>query len=967
MVNGTDANDLPLNTPLIIVSPDAIAEFRLVTNTLNPEFGRNSGAILNAVTRGGTNAFHGSAFEFFRDTSLNARNFFGAPGQAVIFHQNQFGGTVGGPIKKDKAFFFFSYQGTRNRNPGGGGSVTVFSTAERGGIFPALATSTGTSPFPMVGEDGKTYPAGTPYAPPGCPKDPQTGKPSDCATLFPNGHIPTSNFNSVASGLMNKFVPLPNQGVNSFLFNAVNGTKAHQLMGRVDLARAAKDNIFVNWFWQTAPASAQLPFTGANLPGFDQVSTSHQHQWTASWTHILSDRMLNEARFGYTRLNFGAVFPQTPTLPSSAGFSGITPQNPGGAGLPLVTVSGLFTLGFSNNGPQPRIDQTYQVTDNISWTVGRHALKFGFDMRRFQVYNPFSANNNGNFTFAATGPYTTGLAGVDFLLGIPDSYLQGTGDVIDARAQQYYSYAQDQFRIRPNLTLTFGVGWQIDTALSDIYHENHATVAFRPGLQSRLFPTAPLGYVFQGDINNAAGSTAWKQFGPRFGFAWSPDWGWLSGGSGKMSIRAGYGIYFNRSEEEMTLQFLQSPPFGFGSGGIGDAAGNPQFANPWCDIKTGKCIGNKFPASTSPPFGSSVDFTQYEPLGISVLDPTFKSPYAQNWNLTLERQLRGDTILSVAYVGASAHRLVASYELNLGTNPTGCAANPTCVTNRGNQNLFFPNNFRYPGDIFGGIGMISSIGNSNYNALQLRVEKHFSKGLQFLAAYTWAHAIDNGSSFENTGFGTAQGFNVYNQAALRGDSAFDARHRFVFSYTYELPFRHMAGFSKLPSRLTEGWKITGITAFQSGFPINVYDGGLRGLICTNWNYYACPDRPNSLGSAQFADPRTSTFVNGVAGGTTSRDHYFFNPNTFAREAFGTYGNQGRNNFHGPGLNNFDFALFKDTKLTESTRIELRFEFFNFFNHTQFNTPTANINSTNFGRVTTARDPRFVQLAAKVYF
>ncbi|MDD5542310.1 MAG: carboxypeptidase regulatory-like domain-containing protein [Acidobacteriia bacterium] len=943
MINGTDANDIPLNTPLVVPSPDAIGEFRLVTNTLNPEYGRNSGGILNAVTKSGTNQFHGSAFEFFRDTSLNSRNFFAK--SAVIFHQNQFGGTIGGPIKKDHTFFFVSYQGTFNRIPQGVGNANVFTNDERNGIFPKLAASNNTSPFPLKGENGTIYPAGTPYS-----------------TIFPTGHIPLSDFNSISAKLMNTFVPPPNSGLRSFLFNPITVGHTNQWIARVDHNISAKDNLFVNWFWQTNPNADTLPFTGSNLPGFGEFATRHIQQYTAGWTHIINDHMLNEARFGYTRFNFLAVQPTNPTLPSSFGFQ-INPNNTSGAGLPVIAVTGLFTLGFSDNGPQPRIDQTYEATDNFTWTVGKHALKFGFDMRRFQVANPFFFLNGGHFDFGGNGSFSTGVPGADFLLGIPDDFSQGSGDFIDARAQQYYTYAQDQWKIRPNLTITYGVGWQIDTPMNDVAHNGNATVAFRPGQQSTLFPTAPKGYVFSGaDVNNAAGSTYYGQFGPRAGFAWSPDWGWLSGGPGKLSIRAGYGIYFNRSEEEMTLQFLASPPFGLASTAIGDVGGSPSFANPFCDISGAGCIPNKFPFS-APAAGSKIDFGFFEPLSISTLDPNFRSPYAENYNLTVERELPSSMIFSLAYVGSVAHKLSVETESNPNINVAACAANPTCVKFRSIQNIVFPNHYKFPGDVFGSVGTITSAGNSNYNSLQARLDKHFSNGMQFLASYTWAHSIDNGSGFENSGFGGGRGpgMDPFNFNRNHGDSSFDARQRFVFSYVYAIPsVRKFSAFSRWPSRLTDGWRITGITTFQTGFPFNPTQSGRSSLQCTVFTFYSCPDRPNVAGPAPTLDPRSATF-NGLS-------NYWFNPAAFSAEAIGTIGNAARGVLHGPGVNQFDFALFKDTKITEGTSVEMRFEFFNVFNHTQFGQPSNNFNSpSTFGRIFSAADPRLIQLGLKIYF
>jgi carboxypeptidase family protein len=972
LINGIDANDLPLNTPLEIPSPDAIAEVRMVTNTINPEYGRNSGAILNAVTKSGTNKFHGSAFEFYRDPFLNARNFFlPKPDQ---FHQNQFGGTVGGPIWKNRTFFFFSYQGTRNRQPVlagrgfAGGTTPVFTAGQRNGNFPDIPTNTPTlatpllSPFPLVGENGTTYPANTPYS-----------------TIFPTGSIPAVDFNPISLNLI-KFMPPPNFGANEFSWNPISRNRDDQYITRIDHTFNSKDSIFGYWLIEPAKTLRDESFSGGSLPGFGQRDISHIQHYTLSWNHTFGSNALNDLRVGYNRLNFVSTDPISPVQPSSVGFTGINPQDPAGAGITSVQILGFYppagqsTFGFSYNGPQPRIDQTYQVTENFSKIVGRHTMKFGFEMRRAQVENPFFFVNNGYFGFFASGPFTTGDAGADFLLGIPDSYFQSSGGFIDARTREYYSYAQDQFKIRPNLTLTYGLGWEIDTPLTDIFNHSVALNAFRPGQQSTVFPTAPTGLVFPGDKGISASTyhTRWSQLGPRAGFAWSP------GGSSRWSVHGGAGIYYSVPEEELTLNNLQAPPFSLTDFGIGDILGAPSFAAPFTDIRGASAptpsIPNKYPF-TPPAAGSNVDFTFYEPFTLNVMDPNFQVSSSYNYNLIVERELPGAMILTVGYVGLQARHLVTRYELNPagrapGVNPT-CAATPGCgPTNLG---AFVPQTFRYPQTntfgslIYGSIGQQATDANSNYNSFQTTLTKRLSHGLNFRAIYVWSHSLDPISSFEDVG-GNGEP-NPFNPRSNYGDSSFDARHRFVFSYAYELPsVRRFNAFQGVPSRLTDGWRIAGATTFQTGFPIGLIDSSDNSFICYSLvTKYGCPDRPNVLGPVKIVNPRSSSLVNATQGGTTAQDHYYFNPNSFSPESPGVLGDAGRNFFHGPGINNFDFALFKDTKVTENTKIELRFEFFNFFNHVQFNSPVGDVNDPNFGRVLSANPPRIIQLAAKFYF
>ncbi|MGA2629582.1 MAG: carboxypeptidase-like regulatory domain-containing protein [Terriglobia bacterium] len=957
MVNGTDSNDLALNTPLVIPSPDAIAEVSMITNTINPEYGRNSGAILNAVTKSGSNSFHGSGFDFYRDPFLNARNFFLPRAQ---FHQNQYGGTIGGPIRKDHTFFFFSYQGTRNRSPiapgrgFAGGTTTVFTSDQRSGLFPALSSSENTSPFPLVGEDGTTYPAGTPYS-----------------TIFPTGQIPTADMSSIATNLVTTYMPAATVGSDTFSWNPISITKNSQYITRIDHNFSSRDALSGYWFIQPSAATDDEPFYGGSLPGFGESQTSRINHMNLTWNHTFGGNMINEARIGYNRFGFNTVNPVKSVLPSTFGFD-INPQSAAsGAGLPCIDMdqyeppSGACLFGFSYNGPQPRKDQTYQVSDNFSWVKGRHTVKMGFDMRRAQVWNPFYFVNNGYYSLYGIGAYSTGDEAADFMLGIPDFYEQTSGGVIDARTQQYYSYFQDEWKIRPNFTFTYGIGWQINTPQDDIFNGGVAINAFRPGQQSTVFPSAPEGLLFPGDkgISTSSYSNKYNHFGPRLGFAWSPD------AARKWSIRAGFGVYFNQIEEEVTLQNLQSPPFSLTDFGILDKGGSPGFANPYVDIADPTfSIPNKFPFTPPKPGDANVDFGFFEPMILKVFDPNFTTPTAYNYNFTIQRELPSATILQVGYVGHQGRHLEQRYEINPpgqspGVNPDAVAAGAT----PGLLGYYAPDTFRYDPLTFASIGLQATDGTSNYNSLQILVTKKTTHGLDFQSSYTWSHSLDSTSSVENAGRGTSP--NPFIRRLNYGDSGYDARHRFVISYSYLIPsIRRCDSFRAVPSRLVEGWRFAGTTTLQTGFPLGLSDASAASLTCWNaYSSYGCSDRPNVVGPVKISDPRNTNLVNATHGGTTTRGNYYFDPNSFAPEAPGVIGDAGSNFFHGPGINNWTFGLYKDTKITESTKIELRFEFFNLFNHTQFTSVGTNINSSTFGRATAALDPRLIQLAAKFYF
>jgi hypothetical protein len=1011
LINGMDSSDIALNTPNILPSPDALSEFRVVTSTINPEYGRNSGAILSAAIKSGTDSFHGDAFWFYRDTSLNGRSFFQAT--PSIYHQNLFGGTIGGPVWKKHTFFFFSYQGSRFTQPQTFALPTVPPAAETGGDFSAspcavagtcafIAKSTKSSAIPLFGDSASPCPvsagtpcvAGTPYA-----------------KLFSTNVIPTQDFNTVAAGLATKFVPAPNFGTNKFTFNPTEAGKTDQYLFRIDQTFNSRDSIWFYGLFESDPRTDTLPFVGGTLPGFGETQKVHDKEFVGAWQHLLGSDILNEFRMGYQRLNFDAVVPETVTPPSSVGFSGINPQNLAAAGIPLVTVTGQdsnFALGFSQFGPQPRVDEIYQAGDSLSLVHGKHTIKFGFEGRRFEVHNPFFSQNNGSFTFGSTGPFSTGNSYADFLLGVPDNYVQSSGNIIDARAYELYSYVQDQLKLKPNLTLTYGIGWDINTPLSNLTNHGLAINCFTPFQQSTVFPTAPQGLLFPGDqgCNSSGYTTHYNDFGPRVGLAWSPDWGWISGGPGKLSIRAGFGLYYNRGEEELTLQFLTDPPFGLGSGGIGGVGGSPSFAAPFTDarcisqsgnpIAGGLCAGlanpsipNPFPF-TAPKPGAAVNWASYEPFGLATIDPNFRAPYAENYNVTIQRELPSQTILTVAWVGSMGHRLETWLERNPG-QPGQCAAVAACVGNPFNE-WQAPYNLQpfhqFDSTVFGSIGTMSSLGHSNYNAFEVNVNKHVSHGLNFIASYTYSHALDNSSSFEDRAF-NGLGMDPFNLNRYYGSSSYDARQRLVIDYSYLIPKIPGTTSNGILDKVVNGWRIAGITTFQTGLPVTVYNQ-VAGVLGTSSGtcpgtpvetvFVSCWDTVNFNGPLVKENPRapgnlwfnTSAFSMAcapvlIAAGTCTGTP-ITNPQTG--------GDAGRNFFHGPGIQQWDFQLTKVFQITESKSIQLRAEVYNIFNHANFgNIPSNGGPDGNladgpgaFGVITGIQGlPREVQLAAKFYF
>jgi hypothetical protein len=989
VINGADTNDLPLNTISFQPNIDALQEFNLLTGPLNAEYDRNSGAIISTSIKQGTNHFHGDVFEFYRDTFLNTRNFFQKNPITLptpTFHQNIFGGTIGGPVLKDKLFFFFGYQGTRQAIPQTGsnngatyGNVRVFSAAQLAGNYSGTTFTNNVIPATI--------------SIPGCTSGVTTFK-----TCFASGQVPVSAFNPVATNLVKTYVPAPNSGANGYTYNPIQANRFNQYIGRFDFTPTQKNQFYFVAIHEHQDQTRTLPFTGATIPGFGDFSTTDIYQFSTGWVRQISSTTVNDLEVHYTRFNFDTVEPQHVVQPSSLGFS-ITPQIAAAASVPTIAINGantsqpLFTLGFSTNGPQPRIDQVYQANDSFSKVFGHHNLKFGYDWRKYLVKNPFGARNSGSYTFITTGNnFTTGDAGLDFLLGIPSTYAQGSGAYISAYAFLNYMYAQDSWKATSNLVLSYGLGWQIDTPLHNLQFGGIGVTCFIPGQQSNVFLTAPRNLNYPGDpgCNNASGATTrYTGFGPRFGFAWTPEIGLFSGGNArKLSIYGGYGIYYNRTEEESSLQNLSDPPFGQNSNGAVDNGGvtNPGFANPFQNLNVAGPAGiypNKFPF-VPPTAGASPNFAPLTPFSLSQYNPAFRSPYSENIQLSIERELPGRAVARMSYVGTFGRHNQAVIEGNPETQAghDACLADPKCsgtltttaLRNQQSRNYPTHTQYGYPNskglNDFVSMGFISSISSSNYNSLQLYLNKGFTHGLQLQASYTFAHSLDDASSFEGSGFGGTNGrtYNQFFKGLNYGNSAFDTRHRFVIAPIYEVPFKKGGGLFSPYNLLLSGWQFSGIATFATGQPFDIYASATsNSLWCSSSStFYPCPDIANQTAPLIRGNLRK---MNVNSSGASNNTTTFFQTSTFAPEAIGSFGNIARNRYHGPGINNTNFIIAKNFALSSDgvRTLQIRMESDNVFNHTQFLNPTANFSSGNFGLVTSAASGRQTQLAAKIYF
>ncbi len=993
IVNGSDSEeDVNMGTA-IIPNLDSIAEFRILTSNFDAEYGEFSGGQINVITKSGTNAFHGDLFEFLRNTDLDARNYFSPTRGAFI--QNQFGGTLGGPLQRNKIFFFSDYQGTRQRQGVDTGLIPVPSDQDRTGNLSDLASAFSTTqivngqplsvPTTVTGPGWATtlskdlkYPvsAGEPYYFPGC-SNTNYSSTSTTACVLPRLQIPATAWAAPARNLL-QYIPAPNQPGNFFATSANNqALRDDKGSFRID-ANTGWGLISGYYFLDDYSLNNPYPVAqgGANVPGFNALYLGRAQLFGLGDTKTLNPTTVNEFHFSYMRAYNDLGKPQggLGTSLASQGFltsSGapsivaLAPQDQGIENL----VFNNFSTG-TNTNELKQANNTFQWLDNLSKVIGSHTLKVGGEFHYDQVNVHPIAQFNGNFLFTGS---ETGVDFADFLLGIPSQYNQSQLNPFYGRNKYAGIFAQDSWHVTSNLTLNYGLRWDRIEPWYEKYNQISTT---EPGKQSVVFPGAPAGILYPTDPGvRRTLAPPGDEFSPRLGLVYSPDladetWlGRILGTSGKTSFRAGFGIYYT-SIEALTLGVLAAnAPYGT----TYTSPAPPQFADPFVTASSGQNLGQYFPVTFAPLNSSSshpdpnVDWSQYVPIsGIPAYPVSNRIPYTEQYVLSVERQFGGNTLFSASYVGNQSHRLLLLVESNPG-NPALClslsqtsevaAGSSTCgpfqesnvFTRASNpsQQIF---GTRGPlGSNFGSDTNQATIGNSNYNALELSL-RHTSKRLQLFASYTYSKSIDQSSN-------VGEEVNPIDPGLSRALSAFDVKHNFVVSYAYELPFAHLFRAS---NRFTNGWTLSGITHFSTGFPVtllNYGDNSLLGAEPNGINNYGVDEPQYTPGPLHLnSDPR-----NGRS---------YFNTSLFSLQPLGQAGNAKRRFFYGPGLDNYDMALMKALPLNESKSLQFRFEAFNVFNHAQFYGPTAvngNINSPSFGEVVSAAAPRLMQVAVKLIF
>ncbi len=971
IVNGSDAEEDVNAGTVIIPNLDSIAEFRILTSNFDAESGGHSGGQINVVTKSGTNAFHGDAFEFLRNTDLDARNYF-SPTRGA-FQQNQFGGTVGGPIRRNRAFFFADYQGTRLTQGVDTGQIPIPSMQDRTGNLSDIENSlTGTVTGPywanlLSQKLGRTISAGEPYFTAGCVDL------SQC--VFPNGIVPMSAWSTPAKNLL-PYIPLPNVSTNTFATSAENENLRDD-KGAYRLDYSSNWGLLSAYYFlddYTLNNPYPVAQSGSSVPGFNALYLGRAQLLSLGDTKMLGNA-INEFRFSYLRDHSDLGKPvgglgvslASQGFVTGAGTPGIVALNPQGEGVENIVFND-FSLGTNANELR-QVNNTFQWIDNFSKVLGQHTVKFGAEFHYDQINTNAIAQFNGNFLFSGS---ETGSDFADFLLGVPSQYNQSQLQPFYGRNKYWGLYAQDSWRLRSNLTLNYGLRWD---RIEPWYETNNGISTFVPGRQSIVFPSAPVGILFPTDpgVPRTLAPAGDFNFSPRIGLAYSPAGNGngvvskILGGPGKTSVRAGFGMYYTQIEA-LTIGILAgNAPFGI----TYSSPAPPLFATPFITASTGQNQGQPFPvslatqkASSSNP-DSDINWSQFEPIsGIPGYAATNRIPYVDESMLSIQRQFGSNAVFSASYVGATGHRLLVLVEANPG-DPALCLSlsqpaevapgSPTCGP-FGESNVFTTasgkiiRGTRGPlGPDFGSDTNQATIGKSNYNALELSL-RHTSGRLEVAAGYTYGKSMDDSSNL-------GEEVNPVNPSLSYALSSFDVRHNFVVSYNYKLPVERVFRSS---NRWTLGWELSGITHFSTGLPVTLVSYGDNSLLGAE---------PNGINNYGVDEP---DFTQGPLGlnHNPRNGQPYFDPSLFSDNALGTPGTSKRRFFSGPGLDNYDMALLKNLRLTESKSLQVRLEGFNVFNHAQFfgpQTVNGNISSATFGQVVSSDPPRLLQLGAKFFF
>jgi len=931
--NRTTSNQVVFNP-----NPEAVEEFRLMENNYTAEYGRNGGGTISVVLKSGTNSLHGSLYDYLRNDALNASDFFdNAQGNPrPVLKRNQFGGTIGGPITvprlingKDRFFFFFGYQGQRQTATESQGFVTTYTPAQLAGDF---SNFNGAGPDPGVAAFLESHPF----------YQSDAGKAAQ-AMIDPTRIDPVAQAYIAA-----KLIPTSPTGL--VFPQGSRKDDVNQYVGKFDFYATQNDRISLSLGYNKEPVLE--PFFGANVPGFSSAATTWDYFANIGYTKTLSPAMLNEFHATGQRWYQTTVPASHPPALAALGIN-VQSDDPFGPAQ-LFFASGMV-VGFDPN-VHWKADNTYALTDTLTWNRGRHTWKFGGRFAIMQENSVYAYQTNGGFDFAGPDGIGSGNDLADFLFGASDEYFQFSKAPSNEHQKQYAVFAQDEWKVTPRLTLTLGLRYEYTTPEKD---KRGFSFSIIPGLQSTRFVNAPPGLVFPGDHGAPEG---WyfpdrKNFSPRVGFAWDPF------GSGKTSLRGGFGMFYDTLNGWMSDWATDEPPFAGGADIFPDPSMIPANAASAIMSHPYETVGvaDPFPSQIPPP--QNVDFVNagflpgFGPSN-NFVDVHLKTPYIYQYNLSVERQVGNGLMAEIGYAGSSSHKLLTWVDQNpmvLGTS--------TRVLDVG---LADPTTYGF-------MPTFAGLNNANYNGLLLSLTKRetdvrYLGQVFFTLAYTWSHNLDNGSGFNSR----MSYIPFYNHHQLYGNSDFDLRQRLTFSAGWELPFART--WSSGPKRLTTGWSLYPIVFAQSGIPLD-FRAGTR-QSSSNPGPSGAGDGEivrvdQTAASVHSLDPHQVQTFNGVTG------NFWFDPNAFQPDPciaagtcpLGFYGTYQRNSFRGPRRVNFDLALEKATNLAgERTKLIFRVEAFNLFNHTEFRPPAdTRATSGTFGQISGTYDPRILQLALKLTF